>query len=1017
MAELKAAGAQKVAPLISKMSAIVTFLVVAIIAASVGVVRHIDGRVKADIGMSLNSVLEITQVNVHRLIEAQKGAIRLWVSNPQIRKITEKLLELPPSADALINSQVQADIRGWLKPIFRIKGYRGYFIIDGDNINRASSRDNNIGVENLLTKKGDFLKRVWAGETLVSLPQPSDVPIKDRFGEMVEGLPTMFAASPIESAAGDVIAILTFRIEPDEVFSLAFERGHFGISGETYAFNREGLLITESRFKDQLAKAGLIPDNRHADLRVSIRDPGVNLTLGELPALPRDAQPLTRMARNATAGESGTDLDGYRDYRGVPVVGAWLWDDQLGFGIATELDVDESFQTLNEVIIVVGAFAFLSIGLLIAFAVVSALDKRKIGAALDRSQLILNSAGEGIYGLDNSGRTTFVNPAACKMLGYEAEELIGQPMHDLIHYSYPDRTPYPREKCHMYQAFTDGNIHHIDNEVLWHKDGSSLAVEYTSTPIREDGKLTGAVVTFRDVSELTELNRNFVTLLENTSDFIFFKDGEDRFISASQTMAKISGYESWRELRGKTDFDITSRELADGYYEEDRKLLNGVSGSLEIREPYYDEHGTERWMDTKKAPIKDLAGNVVGLFAISRDITSIIGLNKELTLAKEEAETANRAKSEFLSSMSHELRTPLNAILGFSQLLESNKKPPLTDRQRQQVRQVKKGGEHLLKLIDEVLDLARIEAGKLSLSIEAVDTRHLVDDCLSFANALAAKRGITIEDRIGDAMPALWTDQLRSKQAILNLLSNAVKYNREGGKVWLDAEPRDGGILRICITDTGPGIPEDKQSDLFKPFNRLGAEATEIEGTGIGLVLTKRLVDEMGSAMGFKSCLGEGSTFWIDFPITEENVLGESPEARDKAAVEADVGNEERLLLYVEDNPANIALMEGIVEEVPNLTIISTHTAELGLALAEERRPDVIILDINLPGMDGIEAVRRLKELDATRDIPVLALSADVMRSSVERGIKAGFLDYLTKPVNVSKLMAALRNALLTGKG
>ncbi len=249
-----------------------------------------------------------------------------------------------------------------------------------------------------------------------------------------------------------------------------------------------------------------------------------------------------------------------------------------------------------------------------------------------------------------------------------------------------------------------------------------------------------------------------------------------------------------------------------------------------------------------------------------------------LVAAKVDAERANRAKSAFLSSVSHELRTPLNAILGFAQLLKSGKNNPLSDRQKKQVEHISHGGRRLLKLIDGILDLIKIDTGELSLSVEFVEGRILVDGCLSAVKTIAAKRGIVIEDRTGDSMPAVRTDSLRFRQALDNLLSNAVKFNHEGGSVWLDAELRDERTLRIGVTDTGPGIPEDKQSDLFQPFNRLDAEKSAIEGAGIGLVLTRRLVEEMGGTVGFRSTPGEGSTFWIDFPVAGEEPIAASAE-------------------------------------------------------------------------------------------------------------------------------------------
>ena len=566
-------------------------------------------------------------------------------------------------------------------------------------------------------------------------------------------------------------------------------------------------------------------------------------------------------------------------------------------------------------------------------------------------------------------------------------------------------------------SLQEGDVLNHFETVRLHKDGHRIDVSLTLSPIRDgDGRVSRISSIARDITErkgterdLEQSRQRLAAAFENMSDGIVLFDADDRFATFNSKFRRMYP-NSIDMIRPGSSFEefvrvgVERGQYPDAIGHEEEWIADRLAHFRAPWSTFELRTVGDRWIRVSERRLPD--GGSVG---IRIDIT-------ELREAREQAENANRAKSEFLSSMSHELRTPLNAILGFGQLLGTGRKDPLSDRQRDQVQHIMRGGEHLLELIDEILDLARIEAGKLDLSIETVGTRDLVDECLSFARTLATKSGITIEDRTDVSMPALWTDQRRSKQAILNLLSNAVKYNREGGTVWLDAEGRDECSLRISVTDTGPGIPEDRQSNLFQPFNRLGAEATEIEGTGIGLVLTKRLVEEMGGTLGFRSALGEGSTFWIDFPLAGGEVSDQSPERPDEQVADLSIGSDQRLLLYVEDNPINLALIENVIEDIPNLTMISTHTAELGLALAEDRKPDVILLDINLPGMDGFEAVRHLKESGATKDIPVLALSANAMAASIERGRQAGFRAYLTKPVKVPELLAALRDALGVGR-
>jgi|GEM_PF-4756868 len=367
----------------------------------------------------------------------------------------------------------------------------------------------------------------------------------------------------------------------------------------------------------------------------------------------------------------------------------------------------------------------------------------------------------------------------------------------------------------------------------------------------------------------------------------------------------------------------------------------------------------------------------------------------ELKDAIKVAEDANRAKSEFLSGMSHELRTPLNAILGFAQILESDRKNPLIERQVNFVQQIRKGGEHLLELINEILDLAKIEAGKITLSIEPVNANSLIEDCFAFSNMLASKQNITLENRSDKNLASILADPLRAKQALLNLLSNAIKYNNSNGSAWIKAEQFDNTILRVSIHDTGPGIALEKQPDLFVPFQRLGAETTEIEGTGIGLSLTKRILEEMGASIGFESSLGKGSHFWIDFKLAETQI---------KCT--------ENTLLYLDSSASGMALMSGILEHIPNWTMLSAQTAGHGLVIAEEQKPTLIILDTKLPDMSHTDVIQRLKISNKTKDIPLLALHEEQASGMGSNSMRAGIQSILTKPINIPQLRNALETVL-----
>jgi CheY-like chemotaxis protein/two-component sensor histidine kinase len=374
------------------------------------------------------------------------------------------------------------------------------------------------------------------------------------------------------------------------------------------------------------------------------------------------------------------------------------------------------------------------------------------------------------------------------------------------------------------------------------------------------------------------------------------------------------------------------------------------------------------------------------------------------------AEKASRAKSAFLSNMSHELRTPLNAILGFAQLMESSV-PPQTDTQQARLHKITEAGWYLLKLINEILDLATIESGKLTLALEAVPLAEAVRKCCAMIEAQAQQRGIRINFLPFDESWFVNADRLRLKQILLNLLSNALKYNSEQGAITVKCTSTAERI-RISVTDSGAGLSAEKMAQLFQPFNRIGQENCGEEGTGIGLVLSKRLVELMGGVIGAESTVGVGSEFWIELP------QGVAPQPAKPAAPAAlalqNIGNTgQHTLLCVEDDPASLLLIEQIVREAPHLRLLSAGAGNAGIALARTHLPDVILMDVNLPDISGIEALQTLRKDAATAHIPVIALTASATCDDVARGLDAEFFEYLTKPIKIDELMSTLDDALL----
>jgi PAS domain S-box-containing protein len=473
----------------------------------------------------------------------------------------------------------------------------------------------------------------------------------------------------------------------------------------------------------------------------------------------------------------------------------------------------------------------------------------------------------------------------------------------------------------------------------------------------------------------------------------------ERVMGVTEGEALASGFlRSLIHPEDRDDFDAALDRLAAGSTK--REVVEHRIGR---------NNGAYRWASAVLVPEPDETGAVVAVLGYVLDVDDRRRAEEAQHQAQEVAEAANHSKNEFLSRMSHELRTPLNAVLGFGQLLELES---LTDDQHESVDQILKGGRHLLDLINEVLDISRIEAGELALSPEAVLARELIQDAVDLIRPIAEQHGIQLSvDPAGACDSFVFTDRQRAKQVLLNLLSNAVKYNRPRGTVAVTCEQPNDTRLRVMVIDTGPGIGPERLGRIFTPFDRLGAEATEVEGTGIGLALSKRLTEAMGGILTVTSTPGQGSTFAVELPRVEGPVERYERLGGDAEPV-AEVTAPRHKVLHVEDNLSNLKLVERIVARRGDIEVVAAIQGGLALELAHEHRPVLVLLDVHLPDISGETVLQRLRDDPVTASTPVVVISADATPGQIQRLLAAGATAYLTKPIDVPELHRVLDDAL-----
>ena len=654
---------------------------------------------------------------------------------------------------------------------------------------------------------------------------------------------------------------------------------------------------------------------------------------------------------------------------------------------------------------------------------------------------ILNSANFSSIATDEKGVIQLFNVGAERMLGYTAAEVVNKISPADI--SDPQElvarakslsvevgtTITPGFEALVFKA--SRGIEDIYELTYIRKDGSRFPAVVSVTALRdEQGAIIGYLLIGTDNTARKEIEAEQRQLAQRLRDHQFytrslFESNTDALMTTDPSGIITDVNKQMEALTGCTRDELIGAPFKKYFTDPDRaetsiKLVLSEKKVTDFELTVRAIDGKETVVSYNATTFYDRDRRLQGVFAAARDVTERKRLdqvlqekNVELESARSVAEKANLAKSEFLSSMSHELRSPLNAILGFAQLMDSDSPPP-TPAQKESIAQILQAGWHLLKLIDEILDLAKVESRKAPLSREPVSLAEVMLECQGMVEPQAQPRGIRMTFPPSETSPYVLADRVRVKQVLINLLSNAIKYNKTGGTVEVKCAENTPGRIRVSVGDTGAGLSPDQLAQLFQEFNRLGQEGGVEEGTGIGLVVAKRMVELMGGAIGAESTVGVGSVFWFELDSTDEPRL--SVEGGQAAALGRRLvppGSRQQTLLYVEDNPASMIMVEQIIARHPDIRLLTAVNGNSGVEIACASLPDVILMDVNLPGINGFEALEVLRSDAATAHIPVIAISANAMPLHVERGLKAGFFRYITKPIKIDEFMDALDAALV----
>ncbi|MES9962258.1 MAG: PAS domain S-box protein [Candidatus Sedimenticola sp. 20ELBAFRAG] len=827
---------------------------------------------KDEVHSSLQAVFDTVREAVGSWRTQEVSNVVLWAGQHGIVRMTKQLLALKRTADDLINSDVQEEIRDLLKPVYGSDIYRGFFIVAPDGTSLASSRDINTGSRNLILDIPGVFETVMKGEPLVTRPQPSDVPLFDnRIKRYRDYMPTMFAAAPIRDESNEVIAVLTFRISPEATLYPILEKGRIGESGETFIFDKNGVLLSESRFAPYFRQKGKLGKDDLSAFNIILEQDGAD-----------DEPPLIRSVSDAGNAHEGYDIEGYPGYHDETAVGIWSWLDEFGLGLAIQFNADEAYRNYRQIRTVIWASVLvISLGLSV-LGFLSATHSTRLARLVEErtrelsqqrahSQSIIDGAFDAIVTIDDAALIQSFNPAACRLFGYEQSEVLGRNVAILMPEDIgQNHDGYVEHYRHTREARLIGNARELEAR---RRDGSVFWIELSLTEI-------GAVETHRFVGFIRDItlrkqldnegeayNR---TLFEQSPAGLMLLSDDGCFADVNSSFAKIFG-RSPDYFLNKRFIDLVVKNKQEVLKENLNSLVRegGSYGPIEI----------ELISDDSETILVKLVGRTLMregkpyVWSAVEDVSEQRAYEAALTEARDRAESANAAKSQFLANISHELRTPLNAVIGYSEMLQEDAEYSVNKGMIPDLQRIENSARHLMGVINDVLDISKIEAGRQELFCEYFDLNVLVHNIHPTAVVLAMKHGNQLEIEVDDRIAQMLGDEQRIRQILLNLIGNSAKFTNNGFiKLTVTLSMRKKGewiVFEVC--DTGIGMTDEQLDKVFDPFTQAdGSTTRKYGGTGLGLTIVRQFTDLMGGDIEVSSKLGRGSSFTVSFPLNKE---------------------------------------------------------------------------------------------------------------------------------------------------